>query len=147
MASAQFLVDIESSPFTEGVMHVVVITDKSTAFDLVWTDAAFHDAAPDVTISEFERRRRFKHCGAAIAWARRQIFHGAVFGDAIEMQTISLWRADGRPQEEHVKSVEITLQGFCDWSEGTARLSPSYRDHRSVRLAPPSRKCRTGLSE
>lgn len=107
-------------------------------YDLVWIDLGY-DAAGDRPISEFERCRRFKHCGGAIAWARRKIFHGDLFGDSIEMRTLAFTGYGERVVEEEVEVVDITLAGFCRWKSERSFINASQ----SISLGRPERKCRT----
>jgi hypothetical protein len=83
-------------------------------FEIAWTDAALHDASVEGRIvADFERSRRFTHKGAAIAWSRRQLFHGAVFGDAVEMRVVTLYEWKGERRESiDDDPIEITLPGF-----------------------------------
>lgn len=83
-------------------------------FDLRWIDPAYHEAG-DQPVGAYERVRRFKHIGAAIAWSRRQIFHGRVFGDHIEMTTISRLLIGGEIRESESHVTDITLGGFSVW--------------------------------
>lgn len=109
-------------------------------FDLKWLDPKLADASDVGRIEDYEHTRRFAHFGAAVAWARRQLFHGAVLGEGIEMITVSRTQREGSPLfEEEVSSViEITLAGFRNWNEGY-----SYTGSRNGYLCyPPRRKCR-----
>lgn len=132
VAARKLLFDIES----DGPFRPVVIEDVGVQFDLMWIDPAYHEAQ-DRPMAEFERVRRFKYAGAAIAWARRRIFHGLVFGDSVEMRTIKLYLHDGEPHEEEQAITDITLAGFRRWNDPRARYSSS-----AATLGPPERKCR-----
>lgn len=125
-------IDIESEPFGK----LAVAVDLGKVYDLHWTDPAYADASGP--IAHFERSRRFKHCGAAIAWARRKIFHGEVFGASIEMRTITLSSFEGKVREHEDDVVDITLAGFCQWGEG----SDYTNRQKHFSLGKPVRKCR-----
>ncbi|AFU88075.1 hypothetical protein CcrColossus_gp205 [Caulobacter phage CcrColossus] len=109
-------------------------------FDLKWLDPQMADASEVARIEDYERTRRFAHFGAAIAWARRQLFHGAVLGEGIELTTVLRSKREGSPliEEEADCLIEITLAGFCKWDTGY-----SYTGRRDgYHCSPPRRKCR-----
>ncbi len=106
-------------------------------FDLTWIDPSLHEA--EAPVAKYEKTRRFAHCGAAIAWARRQIFHGKVFGEHIEMKTVSRYAIGSKVRESEAAVVDITLPGFRRWSDA----SDYNRGARGIALGRPERKCRT----
>ncbi|AXQ68752.1 hypothetical protein HOU00_gp373 [Caulobacter phage CcrPW] len=109
-------------------------------FDLKWLDPKIADASEVTRIADYERTRRFAHFGAAVAWARRQLFHGTVLGEAIELRTVLRIKREGSLliEEETGSLVEITLAGFRNWNDGY-----SYSGSRNgYLLYPPRRKCR-----
>lgn len=109
-------------------------------FDLKWFKPELAEASADVVVAEFEQDRRFAHIGAAIAWARRQLFHGKVFGEAIEMTTVHRTRIleTDAVQESEERTIDITLAGFSKWDSG---YDYSSRSSGLVQY-PPIRKCR-----
>lgn len=87
-------------------------------YDLTWIDHTFYKAdLTDRSIADYERKRRFLHPGAAIAWARRQLFHGRVYGHSIQIEIGSKYAAtENRPEHDVVENVvDITLAGFQHW--------------------------------
>lgn len=138
-AAKKYLIDIESLDFDGARPWAVEIIELGHAFDLCWIEPGFHEAVGR-PVAEFEKVRRFKYAGAAIAWARRQIFHGRVFGEAIEMRVSRLYTHNGEPREEEINITDITLAGFCRWN---AREGGYISDRRYVEtLGKPERKCR-----
>lgn len=114
--------------------------DLGRAFDLTWVDPAYSEAG-EKPIAEFERNRRFKHCGGAIAWARRKLFHGEVFGESIEMRTVNLTSFEGTLREEEIDVVDITLAGFRRWRNDQDQWRTGRQS--SMSLGKPERKCRS----
>lgn len=85
-------------------------------FELIWVDAALHDAKGALAVHQFERSRCFQHKGAAIAWGRRHLFQGRVFGDCVEMRAVhpgAEYHGGEAPQV-----VVMTLGGFCKLRSG-----------------------------
>ena len=114
------------------------VTDLGRVFDLYWVDPALHTTNEPVTrMADFERHRRFPHVGAAIAWARRQIYHGKVFGEHVEMHTVFRTQRDGEVSEYVDTIIDITLPGFRTWKTVTNRSIPT-----DLSLGKPERKCR-----
>lgn len=138
IAAKKFLIDIESGPLDGSRRWAVEIVELGHAYDLCWIDPGFHEAAGR-PVAEFEKVRRFKYVGGAIAWARRQLFHGRVFGDAIEMRVYRLYTHDGEPREEEHSVTDITLAGFCRWDR---RENSGFTHPRQLVLGKPERKCR-----
>jgi len=128
---ATLLFDIEAY---NGIQPIPTTTVEPLrhGFVLRWIDPAYHDQSGPV--ADFERSREFRYPGAAIAWARRQIFHGRVYGGSIELEDVYIDREGERLSNG---LFEITLAGFCRW-EG--KLSKD-----TYRLGAPSRKCRLQL--
>lgn len=117
--------------------------DLGKVYDLFWIDPSLHEHVGVVeNLAAFERTRRFPHCGAAIAWARRQIFHGKVFGEHIEMRTVHRIAVGEQVKEHEDGVVDITLPGFRRWEEKTASSWPSSSTGSSLYLEKPERKCR-----
>lgn len=115
--------------------------DLGRVYDLHWIDPSLYDAESPTKAVEFERSRRFKHCGAAIAWARRQIFHGKVFGEHVEMRAIHRIAIGDKVDEHEDEVVDITLPGFCRWGED-ATISWGVSKVKGLTLGRPERKCR-----
>lgn len=116
--------------------------DLGKVYDLHWIDPALHEPTGEVrAVAEFERSRRFPHCGAAIAWARRQIFHGKVYGEHIEMRTVHRISVDGAVQEHEDEVLDITLPGFRRWGSVGNNWHASSRET-GISLGKPERKCR-----
>jgi hypothetical protein len=136
VTARKLVFDIES----RGPIRPRVMEEHGHAYDLVWIDAAYAEAGAE-PVAEFERKRRFKHAGAAIAWARRQIFHGKVFGEQIEMHAIRLYTVDDEPNEVEVSVTDITLAGFQEWKDR------DYSAVRAVSLGKPIRKCRAAAHQ
>jgi len=111
-------------------------THLGQVFDLTWIDPALHSVEYADNLADYERKRRFAHCGAAIAWARRQIFHGKVFGEHIEMATVDRYEEDGEIRESVGAAVDITLPGFRKWD-----WVSNYK-REGISLGKPERKCR-----
>lgn len=109
-------------------------------FDLKWLKPEIAGAPADAVVGDFEQVRRFAYIGGAIAWARRQLFHGKVCGEAIEMTTINRSRITetGAIQETEERTIDITLAGFAKWEDGYS----SYSNRQGLVLSPPIRKCR-----
>jgi hypothetical protein len=135
MASQTLVMDIETGGLlgAPNEIAVQVWTELTPEFDLRWTDVGLHDAA-DGAVSDYERVRRFKHLGGAIAWARRQIFHGRVFGSSIEMTVVRRRRVKGELIETEDQTIDITLAGFCAWTRNSYAAT--------WQLERPTRKCR-----
>lgn len=131
MASQTLHIDIEAAG-PPGTIVVVREQHLPSEYDLRWMDVGLHEASDPS--SDYERTRRFKHLGGAIAWARRQLFHGRVFGDSIEMTLIKRSLFDGKPHESEKAVVEITLAGFRAWGRR------GYSN--DLALDGPRRKCR-----
>lgn len=114
-------------------------------YDLMWIDPALHDVSGDA-VAAFERIRRFPHCGAAIAWARRQLFHGKVFGSHVEMRKVHVDTVNDKVFEHVEEVVDITLLGFQRW-EAVSSTRPTYQTNSThtsgTILNVPERKCRT----
>jgi hypothetical protein len=114
------------------------VRDLGLVFMLRWIDPAYHDRGGPV--GEFTRERKFLHAGGAIAWARRQIFHGKVFGDAVEMETYYRTEYEGKVEEHPHEVIDITLPGFCKWDARDAWGESS--SSRTATLGKPTQKCR-----
>jgi hypothetical protein len=121
IAAKKFLVDIESDDFdpSNPFVRAIEIVEAGQAFDLGWVDPSYAEADEHAVLADFERTRRFKHAGSAIAWARRQLFHGRVYGEQIEMHVRRLYTANGKPAEEDMSLVDITLAGFRNGTSAT----------------------------
>lgn len=105
-------------------------------YRLVWIDKALHDAPAGATLQPYHRQRDFKHLGGAIAWGRRRIFHGEVFGDTIELSVVDRCRVNGVYQEDEGAHQEITLGGFQPWEDH------HHHSYRSLTLAAhPMKRC------
>lgn len=115
----------------------MAVRDLGLVFVLRWIDPTYHEHGGAVV--EFERDRKFAHAGAAIAWARRQIFHGKVFGDAIEMETYYRTEFNGKIEDHPHEVVDITLPGFCKWG---ADREGWHGPPGATTLGKPERKCR-----
>lgn len=117
-------------------LDVVPVT-LEPIYRLTWIDAALHDAPPGALASTHERSRDFLYLGAAIAWARRRIFHGHVFGDVIEMIEVNRTRRGDKINEMLGQPVDITLPGFVRWVNNNA-----YDQRDGYRIGAAERKCR-----
>jgi len=105
---------------------------STRVFHLVWFDPALHEA--DGSAEEYERSRRFNHCGAAIAWARRQLFHGKVFGESIEMRIMDIQEYEGKEHRISVGTYDITLSGFVRWEEGYDRSAQMFAPSKKIKV-------------
>lgn len=125
-------------PPVQDVNPPPVRVDLGLVFDLSWVDLSIREAPVEaVKVADFEKVRRFPHCGAAIAWARRQLYHGKVFGDAIEMRTIRRVSYDGVVKEHEEEVQDVTMPGFRTW-----KSAQNYGGTRSLQLSQPVRKLR-----
>ena len=107
-------------------------------YRLTWTDPGYYDAPSGAPVSEYERTRDFKHLGGAIAWARRRIFHGHVFGAGMEMTEVSRTQLrDGTITESLADPIEITLPGFVRW-----QTPQSYAERTGYITGRAERKCK-----
>ena len=113
-----------------------VVETLAPRFRLTWLDQDLHDAPTGTTIKPYARTRDFKHLGGAIAWARRRIFHGHVFGDAIELAVVHRQRNNGAYQEDLNDVQDITLAGFWPWTQERSYSSPYH-----VVLSKPHKRC------
>jgi hypothetical protein len=134
-AMATVLLDIEAHPPVFQILPDLEDGPVTNLYLLSWIDPALYDQVGPV--SQFERTREFRHPGAAIAWARRQLFHGRVYGDSIELEHRTK-RTDARGVEHTstTKTYDLTLAGFCKWEH------PSYSGTSPVRLGAPVKKCK-----
>jgi hypothetical protein len=109
---------------------------------LRWIDADLHDGLKDgKRVADYERERTFPHCGAAIAWARRQVFHGKVFGDAIEFNVMAESAKDYGGFSTSVEIVyDLSLSGFSKWLPGAAYYEGSFSASNNMSLDAPSRR-------
>lgn len=107
-------------------------------YEVAWIDPALHHATAVVRIADFERTRRFAHMGAAIAWSRRKLFHGAVAGDFVEMHAVNSYtQADGSIRDDHFDVVvEISLKGFR-----RADNSRHYNGHNALWIGKSEKRC------
>lgn len=138
------------SPFVQSAMQAQIeavltppVVEKGKAeklepiYRLTWIDADYHDAPSGAHVTAHERTRDFLYLGAAIAWARRRIFHGHVFGDAIELVEVTRWKRGDQITESIAEPIDITLPGFVRWAEQTA-----YEMRGGYRTGKAERKCR-----
>lgn len=138
LGKTTYVFDIEA----QGPVKPLKVVDLGEVFDLRWVDVEYGEAPEATPVASFERCRRFKHCGGAIAWARRKIFHGDLFGESVEMRTMHVSQVGTELREQEVGVRDITLAGFRRWDNYD-------KDHRSNRemgltLGKPERKCRAG---
>lgn len=131
---ANLIIDIETRGLS-GDPGFAVAEVLPHEYDLCWLDPAYQGQGP---VAEFERVRRFKHLGGAIAWARRKLYHGEALGESIELRTIiRSRRSNGMITEAQGDVSDITLAGFCQWKAGLG-----YRGANYLILTRPERKCR-----
>ena len=123
---------------SQRIMGKIVHEILAPHFRLSWLDKGLHDAPEGASAQAFMRTRDFKHLGGAIAWGRRRIFHGEVFGDASELVRVDRKRVNG-VFEEYVDddAQDITLAGFLPWNR--KRDWGGGRDQ--VVLSSPERRC------
>lgn len=113
-----------------------VIERLTPAIRLTWLDQGLHEAQSGASVQPFMRSRDFKHLGGAIAWARRRIFHGHVFGDVIEVVKVDRHRVNGVYDEDLHEAQDITLAGFLPWTEKTG-----WDGSFGVVLSSPNKRC------
>ncbi|AFO71673.1 hypothetical protein phiCbK_158 [Caulobacter phage phiCbK] len=105
------------------------VTAPRREVKLDWVDASYADG---VSIRDAERHREFPHLGAAIAWARRRIFHGEVFGDVIDL---TLVERDFVRDQLTVKTRQfaVRMNGFSELSGYGGRSLDENKPIRRIR--------------
>lgn len=106
-------------------------------FRLSWLDPALYTAPQGVGTQAYQRQRDFKHLGGAITWARRRIFHGAAFGDTMELSRVERSRVNGLYQEDIDEVQDVTLAGFYPWE----RLEQWNSSHRGILRGQLNKRC------
>lgn len=124
-APDHFFFDLESDSFTGALGDyaandvkatmalsevVKTVTTYRRAITLSWIDASFRETG---TLDSSLHKRGFDHLNSAIAWARKQIAKGLVYGDSIEMELREA-NADNFGGEV-VSYYDITLKGAIPW--------------------------------
>ncbi|AFU86643.1 hypothetical protein D869_gp271 [Caulobacter phage CcrRogue] len=114
-------------------INVLVKTLPAREIKLSWVDPSFHDGA---SLQEAEKTRAFEHLGSAITWARRQIFHGKVFGDVVDLELIE------RRRSTHLDGIDTKKRQFAIRQNGISELSfPSFSG-RELTENKPARRIR-----
>ncbi len=119
--------------------------DKAMVYDLTWVDMAYSKAPADAPLSDFERKRRFLHLGAAISWSRRRIFKGEVFDHVVELQKVRIRPFENAAREiveyresiDDLAVIEIRLDGFQTWD----RKDDYYGDGKSQTVRKLGNRC------
>uniref|UniRef100_A0AB74UGX9 Uncharacterized protein n=1 Tax=Caulobacter phage BL57 TaxID=3348355 RepID=A0AB74UGX9_9VIRU len=137
------IIDIEADPFYLGKPRDQIqwktVTTKRREITLTWVDASAHDGG---SIAKAERTKSFEHLGSAVAWARRKIFKGEVFGDVVDMLLIERHAERGGALDERRREYNIRMDGISmlhhqrgwSWSGGSMeedqpvrRIKPAFR--------------------
>lgn len=119
-----------------------MLKPRKPVYRLWWLDAALAAAEDVEQVADYERIREFPHRGAAIAWSRRQLYAGAVFGDVVEM--FEFWRGDEDYVEGSARSAAlISLDGF-QRQNLKYQFNGPFQDHLPVYfIGAKSLKCPT----
>jgi hypothetical protein len=114
-------------------INVMVQTLPVREIKLTWVDSSYHDGA---RLQEAEKTRAFEHLGSAITWARRQIFHGKVFGDVVDLELTE------RRRSTHLDGLDVKKRQFAIRLNGISELSFPPFSGRELTEAKPARRIR-----
>lgn len=111
--------DIEADRFpdpyspTLGKIHYVVQQVPEYAYRAEWIDAAFHAGG---SMKDHARSREFVGAGAGVAWARKEIYAGRIYGDVVDLIVTQRFPSrKGQGFAEREFTYEITSLEIREW--------------------------------